>query len=56
MREAGFLYCRLVRAARSADVDDRKAWQAANPSSWITDEDLEREVERLPESCSAGCT
>ena len=48
MREAGFLYV-SYSAPPEADVRDRDAWHAANPSSWITDDDLAREVERLPE-------
>lgn len=49
MRESGFLF-RWYAAPPDASAGDRKAWKAANPSSWITTDLLEREYDRLPES------
>lgn len=47
-REARFLF-RWFQGEDGCAVDDPKAWHDANPSSWITDEDLLRESQRLPE-------
>lgn len=49
MRKARFLF-RWYEASHGCDVHDRAEWDRANPASWITHEDLEREVERLPEN------
>lgn len=49
MRRSGFLF-KWYEAPPTATVQDMKGWEAANPSSWIRAEDLERESERLPES------
>lgn len=49
MREAGFLFV-WHAAAADAKPSSRKAWKAANPSSWVTSEVLEREYDRLPEA------
>lgn len=48
MRKARFLH-RWYEAPEGCDVHDREAWALANPSSWIEEEDLALEVERLPE-------
>lgn len=44
-RERGFYY-RWWEAPAGADLDDREAWRAANPSSWVTDDYLEGELRR----------
>lgn len=49
MREAGFLFV-WHAAAPDAKPGSRRAWKAANPSSWVTSEVLEREYDRLPEA------
>ena len=49
MRKAGFLH-RWIAAPATAEAGDRKAWMAANPSSWITEEVVRREYNRLPEA------
>jgi phage terminase large subunit-like protein len=49
MRREAFLF-RWYEANESATVHDPDGWQAANPSSWITADDLAREARRLPES------
>lgn len=48
MRKARFLFV-WHQAPDNCLLTDRKAWRQANPASWITDELLEREAERLPE-------
>jgi phage terminase large subunit-like protein len=49
MREAGFLFY-WRQAPPEAKPDDRAGWMEANPSSWVTEEVLEREYKRLPEA------
>ena len=49
MRDAGFLFD-WHEAPPELDWHDHNAWQAANPSPWIREKDLEREAGRLPES------
>jgi phage terminase large subunit-like protein len=49
MREDSFLF-RWYEAPPESSVLDMEGWQAANPSSWITAEDLAREQRRLPEN------
>jgi phage terminase large subunit-like protein len=49
MREEGFLF-KWYEAPPEASVLDMAGWQAANPSSWITAEDLSRAQHRLPEN------
>ncbi len=49
MRKAGFLHF-WKAPATDAKLTDRKTWTAANPSSWVTNDVLEREFQRLPES------
>jgi phage terminase large subunit-like protein len=49
MRKAGFFF-RWYEPEPGSDYRDKKAWKAANPSSWINLQDLEREADRLPES------
>jgi len=49
MRRERFLF-RWWQAPDGCRVDDEEAWAQANPSSWITTEDLRRESRRLPES------
>ena len=49
MRRAGYLQ-QWYEAPVDLDWKDPEAWQAANPSSWIRQKDLDREAERLPES------
>jgi phage terminase large subunit-like protein len=48
MRAAGFFF-KWYAPADAASADDREAWMAANPSSWITEAVLARQRERLPE-------
>lgn len=48
MREARFLFWWFT-APDGSDVEDEEAWKIANPSSWITVEDLRTERARLPE-------
>jgi len=36
-------------APEDAAIDDRKAWKAANPASWVTEEFLESQMRSLPE-------
>ena len=47
MREQGFLF-QWYEAPDGCDILDHAAWAAANPSSWISDGDLQRAAERLP--------
>lgn len=49
MRKAK-LFFKWFEAAPDAAVDDRSGWMAANPSEWITLDNLEHEYETLPES------
>lgn len=49
MRDEGFLF-RWFEAPPTATVQDQGGWEAANPSSWIRAQDLEREAKRLPEN------
>ena len=49
MREEGFLFW-WYEAPPGSDYTDASTWMAANPSSWITLEQLGRESRRLPES------
>lgn len=49
MRKAGFLL-KWWESPPELDWRDPRAWRAANPSSWIRLQDLERESQRLPES------
>ena len=44
-----FLF-KWYEAEPTVTVDDPDGWKAANPSSWINDDDLKREAERLPEN------
>lgn len=48
MRKAAFLF-RWYESPPGRKVTDKRGWQAANPSSWITNDLLVREVDRLPE-------
>jgi len=48
MRKAQFLH-RWFEAPAGCDIRDPEAIAAANPSSWIKEEDLLREADRLPE-------
>lgn len=47
-REAQFMF-RWFQGDEGCDHRDPKQWAKANPASWITDELLEREADRLPE-------
>jgi phage terminase large subunit-like protein len=49
MRREGFLF-RWYEAPPTASVLDMAGWQAANPSSWIKAQDMERSARRLPEN------
>lgn len=48
MRDAGFLF-RWHEAKQGCDILDPKAWEAANPSSWIAPEQMLKSAQRLPE-------
>lgn len=49
MRRDAFFF-RWFEAPPTASPDDPTGWEAANPSSWIAQEDLEHERRRLPEN------
>ena len=49
MREEGFLFW-WYEAPPGSDYQDEDSWMAANPSEWITVEQLRREQRRLPEN------
>jgi phage terminase large subunit-like protein len=49
MRREGFLF-KWYEAPADATPDDPTGWEAANPSSWIKEHDLEREHRRLPDN------
>jgi phage terminase large subunit-like protein len=49
MRREAF-YFKWYEAPATASPIDPTGWEAANPSSWITEEDLEREQRRLPDN------
>lgn len=49
MRDARH-YHKWFAAPPTVPVNDRRGWRAANPSSWIKDEDLEMAAARLPEA------
>lgn len=49
MRREAFLF-KWYEAPPTATPTDPEGWEAANPSSWIRAEDLEREQRRLPDN------
>lgn len=49
MRREAF-YFKWYEAPPTATADDPTGWEAANPSSWIKEEDLAREQRRLPDN------
>lgn len=49
MRRDKFLF-RWYEAPATASADDPTGWEAANPSSWIGEDDLSHEQRRLPDN------